>query len=241
MMCRVFLLFFCFLAGWGRMTVEMRPDALERMVTQKGGSAEVAVSGTLDSISEKNGWCTMVLTGVEVEDESVRKVLISCKSDLLEMCEEKILPPCGSQIHLTGTAEFLEEARNPGQFSYRMYYRGLGIRNRVAADRIFISEGKVPLSEVRQNASGRTRRLFSGNLCSRRCRDFPGNFAGDKSGLSEELRERFQDNGIAHILAVSGLHVSLIGMSVYSALRFGAYRMDGRDWGLQRSLPFMVL
>ena len=84
MMCRVFLLFFCFLAGWGRMTVEMRPDALERMVTQKGGSAEVAVSGTLDSISEKNGWCTMILTGVEVEDESVRKVLISCKSDLLE-------------------------------------------------------------------------------------------------------------------------------------------------------------
>ena len=69
MMCRVFLLFFCFLAGWGRMTVEMRPDALERMVTQKGGSAEVAVSGTLDSISEKNGWCTMILTGVEVEDE----------------------------------------------------------------------------------------------------------------------------------------------------------------------------
>ena len=55
MMCRVFLLFFCFLAGWGRMTVEMRPDALERMVTLKGGSAEVAVSGTLDSISEKMG------------------------------------------------------------------------------------------------------------------------------------------------------------------------------------------
>ena len=104
MMCRVFLLFFCFLAGWGRMTVEMRPDALERMVTQKGGSAEVAVSGTLDSISEKNGWCTMILTGVEIEDESVRKVLISCKSDLLEMCEEKILPLCGSKIHLTGTA-----------------------------------------------------------------------------------------------------------------------------------------
>ena len=82
MMCRVFLLFFCFLAGWGRMTVEMRPDALERMVTQKGGSAEVAVSGTLDSISEKNGWCTMILTGVEVEDESVKKAAIGFQADL---------------------------------------------------------------------------------------------------------------------------------------------------------------
>ena len=35
------------------MMVEMRPDVLERMVTQKGGSTEVAVSGTLDSVSEK--------------------------------------------------------------------------------------------------------------------------------------------------------------------------------------------
>ena len=84
------------------MMVEMRPDVLERMVTQKGGSTEVAVSGTLDSVSEKNGWCTMILTEVEVEDESVRKVLISCKRDLLEKYEEKVLPPCGSQIYLTG-------------------------------------------------------------------------------------------------------------------------------------------
>lgn len=36
------------------MTVEMRPDALERMVTQKGGSTEAAVSGTLD-LFRKNG------------------------------------------------------------------------------------------------------------------------------------------------------------------------------------------
>lgn len=72
----------------------------------------------------------------------------------------------------------------------------------------------------------------------RRCRDFPGNFAGDKSGLSEELRERFQDNGIAHIRRSADLCL-LIGMalSVYSALRLGAYRMDGRDWVLQRFLP----
>ena len=64
MMCRVLLLFFCFLAGWGRMTVEMRPDALERMVTQKGGSAEVAVSGTLDSISEKKeAWLGQIPLG----------------------------------------------------------------------------------------------------------------------------------------------------------------------------------
>ena len=239
MMCRVLLLFFCFLAGWGRMTVEMRPDALERMVTQKGGSAEVAVSGILDSISEKNGWCTMVLTGVEVEDESVRKVLISCKSDLLEKCEEKILPPCGSQIHLTGTAECLEEARNPGQFSYRMYYRGLGIRNRVTADQIVISEGKSsPLRSQAECFRAYATAVFQEICVPEDAGIFQAILLGDKSGLSEELRERFQDNGIAHILAVSGLHVSLIGMSVYSALRFWGISYGWAGLGASALLTF---
>ena len=239
MMYRVFLLFFCFLAGWGRMMVEMRPDALERMVTQKSGSAEVAVSGTLDSVSEKNGWCTMILTEVEVEDESVRKVLISCKRDLLEKYEEKVLPPCGSQIYLTGTAEFLEEARNPGQFSYRMYYRGLGIRNRVTADRIFISEEKSsPLRSQAECFRAYTTAVFQEICDPEDAGIFQAILLGDKSGLSEELRERFQDNGIAHILAVSGLHVSLIGMSVYSALRFWGISYGWAGLGASALLTF---
>lgn len=239
MMYRVFLLFFCFLAGWGRMMVEMRPDVLERMVTQKGGSTEVAVSGTLDSVSEKNGWCTMILTEVEVEDESVRKVLISCKRDLLEKYEEKVLPPCGSQIYLTGTAEFLEEARNPGQFSYRMYYRGLGIRNRVTADRIFISEEKSsPLRSQAECFRAYTTAVFQEICDPEDAGIFQAILLGDKSGLSEELRERFQDNGIAHILAVSGLHVSLIGMSVYSALRFWGISYGWAGLGASALLTF---
>ena len=157
------------------MTVEMRPDALERMVTQKGGSAEVAVSGTLDSISEKNGWCTMILTGVEIEDESVRKVLISCKSDLLEMCEEKILPLCGSQIHLTGTAEFLE----------------------------------VPLSEVRQNASGRTRRLFFRKSVFQKMQGFSRQFCwGINPGYRKSCANGFRIMGL-HIFWQSAGFMSL--------------------------------
>lgn len=154
---------------------------------------------------------------------------------------KKILPPCGSQIHLTGTAEFLEEARNPGQFSYRMYYRGLGIRNRVTADRIFISEGKSsPLRSQAECFRAYATAVFQKSVFQK-MQGFSRQFAGDKSGLSEELRERFQDNGIAHILAVSGLHVSLIGMSVYSALRFWGISYGWAGLGLQRFLPFMVL
>ncbi len=42
---------------------------------------------------------------------------------------------------------------------------------------------------------------------------------GDKSSMDSDIRELYQDGGIAHVLAVSGLHVSLIGMSLYGFLR----------------------
>ena len=42
---------------------------------------------------------------------------------------------------------------------------------------------------------------------------------GDRSMLPEEDETLFQDSGIAHILAVSGLHVSLIGFGLFGLLR----------------------
>ena len=42
---------------------------------------------------------------------------------------------------------------------------------------------------------------------------------GEKSGLDPEMKKLYQKNGLGHLLAISGLHMSLIGMSVYQLLR----------------------
>ena len=42
---------------------------------------------------------------------------------------------------------------------------------------------------------------------------------GEKDGLDQDLKELYQDNGIAHVLAISGLHISLLGMGLYGLLR----------------------
>ena len=42
---------------------------------------------------------------------------------------------------------------------------------------------------------------------------------GDKSRLDEEIRDWYQVGGIAHVLAISGLHISLFGMALYHILR----------------------
>lgn len=42
---------------------------------------------------------------------------------------------------------------------------------------------------------------------------------GDKSELLQEVKSLYQASGIAHILAVSGLHVSVVGMFLYRLMR----------------------
>lgn len=53
---------------------------------------------------------------------------------------------------------------------------------------------------------------------------------GEKSGLKKEQKELYQSGGISHILAISGLHISLVGMLLYRFLR-----------KKKRSYPFSAL
>ena len=41
----------------------------------------------------------------------------------------------------------------------------------------------------------------------------------EKADLSEETKELYQKNGYGHILAISGLHISFIGVGIFQALR----------------------
>lgn len=44
-------------------------------------------------------------------------------------------------------------------------------------------------------------------------------FIGDRSGLPEPVVEAFRSAGLAHLLAISGLHVGLVGLFAYRALK----------------------
>ena len=42
---------------------------------------------------------------------------------------------------------------------------------------------------------------------------------GEKYLLDDEVRDLYQGSGISHILAISGLHISLVGAAIYIFLR----------------------
>jgi competence protein ComEC len=71
--------------------------------------------------------------------------------------------------------------------------------------------------------------------------------AGQRAELSDELEEAFSKSGLAHILSVSGLHVAVLAMTAFAALRWllsrtmtsRTRRRDPRAWAGPLSVPLI--
>ena len=127
----------------------------------------------------------------------------------------------GSRVTLSGKASLPEPATNPGQYD---------AQKASCARHICLKLSDVTLKGTDQRRGS----LFLNALASLRVslrKDAeqifgPRNSAlmsaivlGDRSGLDAETRQLFQDGGILHVLAVSSLHVTLLGMTLYQILR----------------------
>ena len=71
------------------------------------------------------------------------------------------------------------------------------------------------LNEVKEHCAG----LFDSSLSEHDASIYKAVILGDKTDMDMSIRDLYQDAGIAHLLAVSGLHVSMIGASLYNILR----------------------
>ena len=129
-------------------------------------------------------------------------------------------PEIGSFVILKGTLKNFQQPTNPGQFNAPFYYQILRISFRldraeiqVKSDKFYkISEG---LYQLRRKAGNKMDALLPEQEAS----VMKTMLLGEKGILDEEIKGLYQRNGIAHILAISGLHISMIGMGLYQLLR----------------------
>ncbi len=131
--------------------------------------------------------------------------------------------PLGTWIRVQGKLQEIGPPRNPGEFDSRLYYRVKKIYYRMSGQELSVAR------EDTWRAREGLRRIKKGLVDSlvRAAPDQAGIFcamvAGEKSLLGEEDRSILAAGSISHIVSISGMHVSLLGMLVfYILLRLGA-------------------
>ena len=129
-------------------------------------------------------------------------------------------PLPGEQIEVYGKISPAVAARNEGQFDFRLYYRTISVHGSMYGTSFRIIGGDPkPFARGLQALRLRMGDILDQLLPPQDAGIYRALLTGDKSAMDEDIRSLYQENGIAHILAVSGLHLSILGLGAYELLR----------------------
>lgn len=185
----------------------------------------VIVQGKIYKIENTAFGTNIYLKGVEVENGekniSVKRIFVNTE----KIPNVKI----GNTIKVRGKLRQFEEAANKGNFDSRKYYLSLGFYGKIEAGTIEIINSdysgiRQGLYELRMEIIERLEKLCSDNkgifcIINNKNGIIGAIILGDKTDLDSDIKELYSVSGIAHILAISGLHISFIGMAIYRLLR----------------------
>ena len=125
----------------------------------------------------------------------------------------------GSRIYLIGTLWALQPARNPGGFSelYHLGARGYDYTMRVEFWREdgYEFSFRRTLRELRDRVTA----VYYASLPEEKAGILSAMVTGDRSGLTDHVRELYRDSGIYHVLVISGMHISIMGLFMDRLLR----------------------
>ncbi|MCR4675593.1 MAG: ComEC/Rec2 family competence protein [Lachnospiraceae bacterium] len=202
----LFLLIFPFYYRW-------KYQVADRAIHCFYDGEQVTLDGILYKKEFKNNSYRLYLKNIYISNSSFpgRGILI-CESDDI---------PLGSKLHISMKIKTFSKAKNEGSFDEETYYLSQGIylrgelRSLIDASSgwtSFFQEGLYVLREEMKT-------LYVATLPGEEAGILTSMTLGDKTTLDEEVKQLFSDAGLSHILAVSGLHISIVGMGLFHLLR----------------------
>ncbi len=173
----------------------------------------------------------------EIKDNSKTYLITSCvlkvqeneipvkKLYLITQQEDPIT--IGSVVSTEGTLEKPDAPANPGQFDTAAWYAAKGIFYTIWAEEIRVAQEAPPgFSEYMKQIRSRMVENLSVMLPESQAGILSAMLIGDKSLLDPELKAAYQMGGVLHVLSISGLHLSMMGMGLLRLLRkTGCHRL----------------
>lgn len=180
----------------------------------------VTLQGRIDAWEVRNEYTILYLSGIYFYGDSAKETNNYNSIGVRCYVEAKQDFKLGQTVAVQGFLTLPENARNPGEFDANTYYKSKGY-DYVMYEAKICSCGKKydylmqGMDEVRRYAQRQLDRYL-----------MPGDagimsamLLGDKSHMETEIKELYREVGIYHILAISGLHISMIGGCMYTLFK----------------------
>lgn len=226
----VFILFIFLFFGIGFLHAQLKsvpPDSKDHIWNRIHDKQEVVVIGTLASMVQFNGkTCKIILSTKFLRFPDWKDLRPASGNILLQMegpWPDQFSP--GDKLALRAELKRPSSFASPGSFDYGQYLarKDIWITGFIRSPLFIkkISESSTFFHKLRFYPE--KIRMTVGREIDKRVSSKTGGLyrailIGDRSGVSETVLEQFKASGVMHILAISGIHMSVIG-----ALLFGLF------------------
>lgn len=200
------------LAGVPLVSGNPLPEKTREWITEH---PEAVICGEVQRCQETENsfsvYLSQVLLARGSEQIPIKNVRVFLKN------EQKL--PAGMIVRISGKLEETEPPGNPGEFDSRQYY---------ACQKIyyFMKNGIIQKKSRSYSAYRQALLDFKEKICNilqiaapEDAGVFEAMLVGEKSELDQELKFRYQMAGMIHILAISGLHISMLGVGLFQILK----------------------
>ncbi|MHA6325940.1 ComEC/Rec2 family competence protein [Roseivivax sp. CAU 1753] len=136
-------------------------------------------------------------------------------------------PRPGSVVILTGHLSAAQGPVEPGGFDFRRHawFQSLGAvgYTRTPVLTLRAADGALPVARLRHALAARIRDALGGD----RGAVAAAILTGDRSGITPATLTALRQSNLAHLLAISGLHMGLLAGLVFASLRLGLLVVPG--------------
>ena len=140
--------------------------------------------------------------------EDKTTITLSNKEDILITDYNKSNCYIGSTIKVTGTLKKPNNNTLFNTFNYRKYLYSQNISY------IMTSE-KITILSTETNTFYSIQNFIRNHIQNYKTKDYLEAFIlGDKNNIDEDVMNSFQNNGISHLLSISGMHISLLSLII---------------------------
>lgn len=213
------ILIYVLFAGMGYMNINILHEQ-EQYASRLNGCSGT-ISGTIYEIKETENRQQVFIKIVDARGMSGEEWTgFHENMKLLVYVEKGITLYPGQEAVFAGRFEQPEHAGNPGAFDAYRYYRSQGIFL-ILSDAELQKTGKQ-YSHIRAGLRKLRKRISDviGNLYGEEDASvIRAMLLGERQGMDGDVKRMYQLNGIAHILAISALHIAIIGMTLYRRMR----------------------
>lgn len=217
-----------FILGYCLMNHQVKPNEMDQVFIKK---IQGTLQGKLQMMEDKGNYVVLTLTDnvIELDPNNIKNNLLhelSKQETRYHSNKIKVYTSqnsgfkIGNILFISGKIEKFQTASNPGQFNEYEFYKIQRVDYKVKADQIqIVNDQYSKFFQTLYNIKNKFIQVYEQILPKKDAGLISAMILGDTSGLDKDIKDLYKENGISHILAISGLNVSLIGMTLFHILR----------------------